>query len=116
MPSASRRPRRSPISCARSSEGLSAAHPTSACGGRPHPRGLAGPVVATDVAGSDAHCPSHYVPVLERIAAGADPREEAVEDVFPCRATRRRGLLFLLKVVGQSMMTPDLRRRLGGHP
>ena len=42
------------------------------------------PIVATDVAGSDALPEPTFVPVLGRIAAGGPIlAEEAVEDVFP---------------------------------
>jgi repressor LexA len=42
------------------------------------------PIIATDVAGSDALPEPTYVPVLGRIAAGGPIlAEEAVEDVFP---------------------------------
>jgi repressor LexA len=64
------------------------------------------PVVATDVAGSDALPEPTYVPVLGRIAAGGPIlAEEAVEDVFPLpRELVGEGSLFLLKVVGDSMV------------
>jgi repressor LexA len=70
------------------------------------PEELAGPVVATDVAGSDALPEPTYVPVLGRIAAGGPIlAEEAVEDVFPLpRELVGEGSLFLLKVVGESMI------------
>ena len=63
-------------------------------------------VVATDVAGSDALPEPTYVPVLGRIAAGGPIlAEEAVEDVFPLpRELVGEGSLFLLKVVGDSMV------------
>jgi repressor LexA len=62
--------------------------------------------VATDVAGSDALPEPTYVPVLGRIAAGGPIlAEEAVEDVFPLpRELVGEGSLFLLKVVGESMI------------
>jgi repressor LexA len=62
--------------------------------------------VATDVAGSDALPEPTYVPVLGRIAAGGPIlAEEAVEDVFPLpRELVGEGSLFLLKVVGESMV------------
>lgn len=65
----------------------------------------AAPVV-TDVAGSDALPEPTYVPVLGRIAAGGPIlAEEAVEDVFPLpRELVGEGSLFLLKVVGESMI------------
>jgi repressor LexA len=60
----------------------------------------------TDVAGSDALPVPTYVPVLGRIAAGGPIlAEEAVEDVFPLpRELVGEGALFLLKVVGDSMV------------
>jgi repressor LexA len=60
----------------------------------------------TDVAGSDALPVPTYVPVLGRIAAGGPIlAEEAVEDVFPLpRELVGEGTLFLLKVVGDSMV------------
>ena len=72
-------------------------------------RGLdepAGPPVVTDVAGSDALPEPTFVPVLGRIAAGGPIlAEEAVEDVFPLpRELVGEGSLFLLKVVGDSMV------------
>jgi repressor LexA len=62
--------------------------------------------VRTDVAGSDALPEPTYVPVLGRIAAGGPIlAEEAVEDVFPLpRELVGEGTLFLLKVVGESMI------------
>jgi repressor LexA len=62
--------------------------------------------VATDVAGSDALPVPTFVPVLGRIAAGGPIlAEEAVEDVFPLpRELVGEGSLFLLKVVGESMI------------
>jgi repressor LexA len=64
------------------------------------------PVVTTDVAGSDALPEPTYVPVLGRIAAGGPIlAEQAVEDVFPLpRELVGEGSLFLLKVVGDSMV------------
>ncbi len=61
---------------------------------------------ATDVAGSDALPEPTFVPVLGRIAAGGPIlAEEAVEDVFPLpRELVGEGTLFLLKVVGDSMI------------
>jgi repressor LexA len=66
----------------------------------------AGPSVLTDVAGSDALPEPTFVPVLGRIAAGGPIlAEEAVEDVFPLpRELVGEGTLFLLKVVGDSMV------------
>ncbi|CAN5527113.1 transcriptional repressor LexA [soil metagenome] len=62
--------------------------------------------VVTDVAGSDALPEPTYVPVLGRIAAGGPIlAEEAVEDVFPLpRELVGDGALFLLRVVGESMV------------
>jgi repressor LexA len=67
---------------------------------------LATPIVATDVAGSDALPEPTFVPVLGRIAAGGPIlAEEAVEDVFPLpKELVGEGSLFLLKVVGDSMV------------
>ena len=64
------------------------------------------PHVRTDVAGSDALPEPTFVPVLGRIAAGGPIlAEEAVEDVFPLpRELVGQGSLFLLKVVGDSMV------------
>jgi repressor LexA len=61
---------------------------------------------STDVAGSDALPVPTFVPVLGRIAAGGPIlAEEAVEDVFPLpRELVGEGTLFLLKVVGESMI------------
>ena len=60
----------------------------------------------TDVAGSDALPEPTFVPVLGRIAAGGPIlAEEAVEDVFPLpRELVGEGSLFLLKVIGESMV------------
>ncbi|AQT80638.1 repressor LexA [Mycolicibacterium litorale] len=62
--------------------------------------------VTTDVAGSDALPEPTFVPVLGRIAAGGPIlAEQAVEDVFPLpRELVGEGSLFLLKVVGESMV------------
>jgi repressor LexA len=62
--------------------------------------------VGTDVTGSDALPEPTYVPVLGRIAAGGPIlAEEAVEDVFPLpRELVGEGSLFMLKVVGESMI------------
>jgi repressor LexA len=62
--------------------------------------------VRTEVSGSDALPEPTYVPVLGRIAAGGPIlAEEAVEDVFPLpRELVGEGTLFLLKVVGDSMV------------
>ncbi|KAA1251450.1 transcriptional repressor LexA [Mycobacterium simiae] len=64
------------------------------------------PAPATEVAGSDALPEPTFVPVLGRIAAGGPIlAEEAVEDVFPLpRELVGEGTLFLLKVVGDSMV------------
>ena len=61
---------------------------------------------ATEVAGSDSLPEPTFVPVLGRIAAGGPIlAEEAVEDVFPLpRELVGEGTLFLLKVVGDSMV------------
>jgi repressor LexA len=71
-------------------------------------RGADDEVVApvTDVAGSDTLPEPTFVPVLGRIAAGGPIlAEEAVEDVFPLpRELVGEGTLFLLKVVGDSMV------------
>jgi repressor LexA len=66
----------------------------------------AGRNVLTEVTGSDALPEPTYVPVLGRIAAGGPIlAEEAVEDVFPLpRELVGEGTLFLLKVVGDSMV------------
>jgi repressor LexA len=60
----------------------------------------------TDVAGSDALPEPTFVPVLGRIGAGGPIlAEEAVEDIFPLpRELVGEGTLFLLKVVGDSMV------------
>src|SRR6201996_6490842 len=64
------------------------------------------PPVLTEVSGSDALPEPTFVPVLGRIAAGGPIlAEEAVEDVFPLpRELVGEGALFLLKVVGESMV------------
>ncbi|KZS62187.1 transcriptional repressor LexA [Mycobacterium ostraviense] len=64
------------------------------------------PAAVTEVAGSDALPEPTFVPVLGRIAAGGPIlAEEAVEDVFPLpRELVGEGTLFLLKVVGDSMV------------
>ncbi|WP_166904303.1 transcriptional repressor LexA [Mycobacterium sp. DL440] len=63
-------------------------------------------LVSTEVAGSDALPEPTFVPVLGRIAAGGPIlAEQAVEDVFPLpRELVGEGSLFLLKVVGDSMV------------
>lgn len=60
----------------------------------------------TEVASSDALPEPTFVPVLGRIAAGGPIlAEEAVEDVFPLpRELVGEGTLFLLKVIGDSMV------------
>jgi repressor LexA len=67
---------------------------------------ITGAAPVTEVAGSDALPEPSYVPVLGRIAAGGPIlAEEAVEDVFPLpRELVGEGTLFLLKVVGDSMV------------
>ena len=64
------------------------------------------PVASDDVAENEAHPQPAYVPVLGRIAAGGPIlAEQAVEDVFPLpRELVGEGTLFLLKVVGDSMI------------
>ncbi|MBX7432749.1 transcriptional repressor LexA [Mycobacterium sp. Y57] len=63
-------------------------------------------VATTEMAGTDALPEPTFVPVLGRIAAGGPIlAEEAVEDVFPLpRELVGEGSLFLLKVVGDSMV------------
>lgn len=67
---------------------------------------MAAPARISDVAGSDTLPEPAFVPVLGRIAAGGPIlAEEAVEDVFPLpRELVGEGSLFLLKVVGDSMV------------
>jgi repressor LexA len=64
------------------------------------------PLVGTEAGGSDTLPVPTFVPVLGRIAAGGPIlAEEAVEDVFPLpRELVGEGSLFLLKVVGESMI------------
>jgi repressor LexA len=64
------------------------------------------PPVITDVPAPDSLPGPIFVPVLGRIAAGGPIlAEEAVEDVFPLpRELVGAGTLFLLKVVGDSMV------------
>ncbi|ORB86504.1 repressor LexA [Mycobacterium kansasii] len=64
------------------------------------------PAPVTEISGSDALPEPTFVPVLGRIAAGGPIlAEEAVEDVFPLpRELVGEGTLFLLKVVGDSMV------------
>ena len=74
-------------------------------------RGSVGPTVESSTAGDetgsgDVHPAAAYVPVVGRIAAGGPIlAEEVVEDVFPLpRQLVGEGELFLLKVVGDSMV------------
>jgi repressor LexA len=62
--------------------------------------------VDTDTAGSEVLPEPAFIPVLGRIAAGGPIlAEEAVEDVFPLpRELVGEGALFLLKVIGDSMV------------
>ena len=62
--------------------------------------------VADETGIGDAHPEPSYVPLVGRIAAGGPLlAEEAVEDVFPLpRQIVGEGTLFLLKVVGDSMV------------
>jgi repressor LexA len=64
------------------------------------------PSPVAELAGSDTLPEPTFVPVLGRIAAGGPIlAEEAVEDVFPLpRELVGEGALFLLKVVGESMV------------
>ncbi|WP_198428139.1 transcriptional repressor LexA [Nocardia bovistercoris] len=66
----------------------------------------AAPAADTETLGDAGHPTPTYVPVLGRIAAGGPIlAEQAVEDVFPLpRELVGDGSLFLLKVVGQSMV------------
>ena len=72
------------------------------------PEGLAAAAAeaADDAAAADARPTPTYVPVVGRIAAGGPVlAEQAVEDVFPLpRELVGSGTLFLLKVVGDSMV------------
>ncbi|WP_033241485.1 transcriptional repressor LexA [Nocardia carnea] len=69
------------------------------------PADTAGAVPATEDGNADQPVPT-YVPVLGRIAAGGPIlAEQAVEDVFPLpRELVGDGSLFLLRVVGESMV------------
>ncbi|MCK0092175.1 transcriptional repressor LexA [Rhodococcus sp. HNM0563] len=76
-------------------------------------RGFDDPQVASDVVGEELTAASSedipsaaLVPVVGRIAAGGPIlAEEAIEDVFPLpREVVGQGSLFLLKVVGESMI------------
>jgi repressor LexA len=70
-------------------------------------RGSRGPDDGSDETGiGDARPEASYVPVVGRIAAGGPIlAEEVVEDVFPLpRQLVGEGSLFLLKVVGDSMV------------
>ncbi|HVV31019.1 MAG TPA: transcriptional repressor LexA [Mycobacteriales bacterium] len=64
------------------------------------------PAEAGPPVGSDERPTPSYVPVVGRIAAGAPVlAEEAIEDVFPLpRELVGTGTLFLLRVVGDSMI------------
>jgi repressor LexA len=66
--------------------------------------GLTGPAAERDDAGATSE--TAYVPLVGRIAAGGPIlAEEVVEDVFPLpRRLVGEGTLFLLKVVGDSMI------------
>jgi repressor LexA len=72
------------------------------------PPGEAGGVADASKAGGDdaARPEATYVPVVGRIAAGGPIlAEEAIEDVFPLpREIVGEGTLFLLRVVGESMV------------
>ena len=65
-----------------------------------------GPMVHDETGIGDARPPATYVPLVGRIAAGGPIlAEEAVEDVFPLpRQLVGDGTLFLLQVVGDSMV------------
>ncbi len=69
-------------------------------------RSLAGQAEPDEAARRAAHPEPAYVPVLGRIAAGGPVlAEQAVEDVFPLpRELVGSGTLFMLKVVGDSMV------------
>src|SRR3954468_6691956 len=74
---------------------------------RPRALSVAGPEEVLDETGSgDAHPTPAYVPVVGRIAAGGPIlAEERVEEVFPLpKALVGEGTLFLLEVVGDSMI------------
>ncbi|AOW92450.1 repressor LexA [Rhodococcus sp. WMMA185] len=64
------------------------------------------PAAVVSSADDESHPEPTFVPVLGRIAAGGPIlAEEAVEDVFPLpRELVGQGSLFLLKVVGESMI------------
>src|SRR4029450_7104193 len=72
----------------------------------PEPAPAPRPVAPADEDGQPAHPPPTYVPVVGRIAAGGPVlAEQYVEDVFPLpRELVGSGTLFLLKVVGDSMI------------
>jgi len=75
--------------------------------GESHPQGPAVPHQEDDEAAARAARPQPaYVPVIGRIAAGGPVlAEQAVEDVFPLpRELVGSGTLFMLKVVGDSMV------------
>jgi repressor LexA len=69
---------------------------------RPEAEELEEPAPALDIASQDAA----YVPLIGRIAAGGPIlAEEAIEDIFPLpKQLVGSGTLFLLKVVGDSMI------------
>ena len=64
------------------------------------------PMVHDETGSGDARPPATYVPLVGRIAAGGPIlAEEAIEDVFPLpRQLVGEGTLFLLQVVGDSMV------------
>ncbi|MCL2536475.1 MAG: transcriptional repressor LexA, partial [Nocardiaceae bacterium] len=72
----------------------------------PASRGRSDQGAASTLTPADELPPPTFVPVLGRIAAGGPIlAEEAVEDVFPLpRELVGQGSLFLLKVVGESMI------------
>lgn len=65
-----------------------------------------GPTLVDDTGSGDALPAPSYVPVVGRIAAGGPMlAEQAVEDIFPLpRQIVGEGTLFLLRVVGESMV------------
>ena len=73
---------------------------------RPRAVEVFAPAVEDEGARNDARPAPTYVPVVGRIAAGGPVlAEEAVEDVFPLpRELVGEGTLFLLRVVGESMI------------
>ncbi len=80
--------------------------PDAPRGERGYRPGQGEPVVPDETGEGDARPTPSYVPVLGQIAAGVPiTAEEAVEDVFPLpRQIVGEGSLFLLKVVGDSMI------------